>query len=402
VSEWLRDLFRGRPAWMNVIMVFCGFMTFVYMPWDIFWKPVAIDQEVWFGVLFTGWTAKVLAVPHWFVYGAGAYGLRRNRPWVLTWGAVYIGQVAIGMFLWSALEIGGLLGPFLGLIAAAPFSALTWFVWQSRGHFDANGRLGLRERYGEWALVTGASAGLGAEFARALGRQGISCVLTARRAERLEELAGELAGLGVETRVVPLDLARAGAVDELLAAVRDLPIAILINNAGFGGVGRFERQDAAMLREMIELNCVAPVALTSGLLGPMRERGRGAVLFTGSVAGRQPLPLHAVYSATKAFDLHLGEALWRELHESGVDVLVVEPGSTETEFQGVAGELPHEGASAGSVVESALMALGRQPSVVPGWMDWLRANIAVRLGSRPMVLHVAQGLMAARTPPDQR
>ena len=79
MNDWLHDLFRDRPWWMNAVMVFCGFMTFVYMPWDIFWKPVAADEEVWFGVLFTGVWAKLLAFPHWLVYGAAVYGFRRRR-----------------------------------------------------------------------------------------------------------------------------------------------------------------------------------------------------------------------------------------------------------------------------------------------------------------------------------
>jgi hypothetical protein len=129
----------------------------------------------------------------------------------------------------------------------------------------------------------------------------------------------------------------------------------------------------------------------------MRERGRGALIITGSVAGRQPLPLHGVYSATKAFDLLFGEALWVELRGQGIDVLVLEPGSTETEFQELAGEIPHPGEPPGGVVRVALEALGRQPFVVCGWRNWLRANAAARLLPRPLVAHIARPLVAART-----
>jgi short-subunit dehydrogenase len=153
---------------------------------------------------------------------------------------------------------------------------------------------------------------------------------------------------------------------------------------------------------MINLNCVAPVVLTSRLLPSMRERGRGAMIVTGSVAGRQPLPLHGVYSATKAFDLHLGEALWAEMRAEGVDVLVLEPGPTLTEFQQAADELPHEGASATSVVNAALDALGQQPSVVAGWWNWVRANVASRFGSRPLVAYVARHIMERQTPEEMR
>jgi hypothetical protein len=153
---------------------------------------------------------------------------------------------------------------------------------------------------------------------------------------------------------------------------------------------------------MVQLNCAAPVVLTGRVLPGMRERGRGALIITGSVAGRQPLPLHGVYSATKAFDLLFGEALWVELRGQGIDVLVLEPGSTETEFQKLAGEIPHPGDSPGGVVRVALEALGRQPFVVCGWRNWLRANAAARLLPRPLVAHVARLLVAARTREEMR
>ena len=95
MSEWLHEIFRDRPLWMNALMVFCAFMTFIYVPWDIFWKPVSQDQEVWFGILFTGWAAKLTAPGHWFIYAAGTYGFRRMRPWMCTWGAVYAGYLGL-------------------------------------------------------------------------------------------------------------------------------------------------------------------------------------------------------------------------------------------------------------------------------------------------------------------
>jgi short-subunit dehydrogenase len=251
--------------------------------------------------------------------------------------------------------------------------------------------------------VTGASAGIGAEFARALAREGISCVLTARRLDRLRDLGSELEKTHqVATRIVSADLSDPEGADRLAQAVRDLDISILVNNAGFGYSGRFDGQDPARLRQMVQLNCVAPVVLTGRLLPGMLQRGRGAIVITGSVAGRQPLPLHGVYAATKAFDLLFGEALAVELERKGIDVLVVEPGSTETEFQEVAGEIPHSGESPEQVVRVALDALGRQPSVVSGWFNWLRANAASRLLPRSLVAHVAEEVMAAQTPDEMR
>lgn len=402
MRDWLRELFHGRPGWMNALMVFCGYMAFVYVPWDIFVKPAAVDEEVWFGILFYGGTAKVLAILHWAVYAAGAYGFRRMKRWMWPWAAAYAGQVAFGMLVWNWAYVGGWFGFLFGIIAFVPFAALTLALWNARALFEA-AREPLRARYGDWALVTGASAGIGSEFARALAREGFSVVLTARREERLRELASELEkNHQVPTRVVAVDLTEPGASEALAEAVKDLEIGLLVNNAGFGAVGRFEGQTLERLRDMVQLNCAVPVELTRLLLPGLLTRGRGAVVITGSVAGRQPLPLHAVYSATKAFDLLFGEALAVELRDRGVDVLVLEPGSTQTEFADQAGEIGAEGELPEQVVQVALDALGRQPSVVSGWWNWLRANLATRLLPRPLVAHVAREVVTSRVPPEKR
>jgi short-subunit dehydrogenase len=396
MREWLRTLFEGRPWWMNAVMVFSAYMAFVYLPWDFFVKPVAVDEEVWFGIRFHGWAAKFLEPFHWAVYAAGVYGFRRMKAWMWPWAAVYVGQVAFSMLVWPWIYVGGFLGFVLGIVSVVPFAALAWALWEARPLFQAQ-RRSLREHYGEWALVTGASSGLGVEFARALAREGISVVLTARREERLRELASELEKAhGVSTRVVAADLAEPRAAEQLAGAVRDLEIAMLVNNAGFGYAGRFEEQEPERLAEMVQLNCLAPVMLSAGLLPGMVARGRGAVVITGSAAGRQPLPLHGVYSATKAFDLLLGESLAVELRGRGIDVLVLEPGSTQTEFQQVAGEIAHAGEPPERVVKLAFEALGRQPAVMSGWFNWLRANIAARLLPRTLVAHLGEAYMAER------
>jgi short-subunit dehydrogenase len=148
----------------------------------------------------------------------------------------------------------------------------------------------------------------------------------------------------------------------------------------------------------VQLNCAAPVALTAAVLPKLRARGRGAVIFVGSVSGAQPLPLHALYAATKSFDNLLAEGLWGELHGSGVDVLALEPGATETEFQRAAGQHAHAGEPADKVVRVALRALGRQPSVVSGFYNWLRANVGARLLPRSLLALLAKRVMAGQTP----
>jgi len=142
--------------------------------------------------------------------------------------------------------------------------------------------------------------------------------------------------------------------------------------------------------------------LTRALLPAMHARGRGAVILTGSVAGCQPLPLHALYSATKTFDNLLGEALWAEFRGTGVDCLSLLPGPTETEFQQIANELPHPGEPPEEVVATALDALGRQPSVISGWFNWIRANAAYRLTPRSVLALAAKQVFSKSVPESLR
>jgi len=387
-----------RPIWMNALLLFCAYMALIYLPWDIFVKPIAVDQEVWFGVLFTGWAAKLLALPHWAVYAAGMIGFWGMRSWMWPWASVYVAQVAFGMAVWPILQRGDAVGWLIGAAAGAVFAIPAVALWRARDHFQAP-QQSLRQRYGEWALVTGASSGIGAAFARAFAREGISCVLTARREDRLRSLADELEKHHqVATRVVVVDLGVRDGADHLAEAVSDLEIGILVNNAGFGCAGRFEKQDRERMRAMVELNCMAPALLTASLLPGMCERGRGALIMVGSIAGSQPLPLHALYSGSKAFANILGESLWGELQGSGVDCLAVLPGTTETEFQAVSGELPHAGESAESVVAKSLDALGRKPSLIPGLFNWLRGNAAIRLLPRSVLALAARIVMSHRVP----
>jgi len=397
-SRGWREALERRPWWMNALLVFCLYMTFVYVPWDLFVKPVARDEEVWFGLLFRGWAAKLLALPHWAVYAAGGVGFLRMKRWMWPWASVYAAQVAFGMAVWPLVHIGGIRGAVAGAVSGAAFGALAVALWRARGLFQpAVPRL--RERYGEWALVTGASSGIGREFARALARGGMNVAITARRADRLAALATELEEIhAVRTRSIALDLGESGAAERLAAAVADLEIGMLVNNAGFGSIGPFSEQDPARVREMVELSCAAPAVLTRLLLPAMQSRGRGAVIVVGSVAGMLPMPLHALYSASKAFDNVLGEALYEELRGTGVDVLALEPGSTETEFQQQAGEKAHAGEAADEVVHEALEALGREPALVPSWFAWLRANLALRLLSRPLLLAAVRKATQMRMP----
>ena len=194
---------------------------------------------------------------------------------------------------------------------------------------------------GRTALITGASSGLGVEFARQLAAQGCNLVLVARREEPMRKLAEELTGEhDIRTRVISLDLARPEAAGELHDQLQRsaIDIDVLINNAGFGMYGRFEDDDPVRLRDMQLLNMVTLTELTRLFLEPMKERGEGRIIQIGSIASFQPGPLFAAYSATKAYVLSLGEALNEELRGTGVRCTVVCPGVTATEFLDTAGQ----------------------------------------------------------------
>ena len=129
--------FNARPWWMNGILLFCAFMTFIYLPWDIFIKPLDQDQEVWFGVLFTWWAAKFGALIHWAVYGAGFWGFLHMKSWLHPWAAVYVVQIALGMLVWSVLG-GQESGIVRGLVVAGLFLGLAVALIQSKPLFKAN------------------------------------------------------------------------------------------------------------------------------------------------------------------------------------------------------------------------------------------------------------------------
>ncbi len=129
VTSLLANL-RLRPHWMNALLLFCAYMTFIYLPWDIFFKPLADDQEVWFGLLFTGWAAKIGALLHWFVYGGGLWGFWKMKAWMTLWASLYTLQIAIGMFVWSFRDSSGT-GALTGGLVASVFLVLAVALWRS-------------------------------------------------------------------------------------------------------------------------------------------------------------------------------------------------------------------------------------------------------------------------------
>jgi uncharacterized protein len=216
------------------------------------------------------------------------------------------------------------------------------------------------------ALVTGASSGIGREFARALRRRGMTVVLVARRADRLRKLAQELGGEEA-TVVLPLDLTAPDGVSGLVneIATRGLRIDLLVNNAGMGHTGRFAEQRREVIHEMLDLNIRALVDLTRAFLPDMLARRQGMIVNVASNAAFQPVPFLTVYAATKAFVLSFTEGLAEEVRGSGVRVQALCPGITATEFLDVAET--HSGLlvrrlpmmTADQVVEASLAGLDR-------------------------------------------
>ena len=227
-------------------------------------------------------------------------------------------------------------------------------------------------------LITGASSGIGAAFARKLAKRGRNVLLVARSEDKLIALCNEIGRLsGIRAQYVVMDLTEPDASQRLVEETekRDLTIDMLINNAGFGSMGEFGKLDRATELEMIDLNVKSLVELTHRFLGPMRERRQGAIINVASTAGFQAVPFMATYAATKAFVLSFSQALWEENRPHGIKVLALCPGVTDTNFFAASKidrppmrtiQTPEE------VVDAALRALARgKPFVISGWTNWL-------------------------------
>ena len=256
---------------------------------------------------------------------------------------------------------------------------------------------------GKWALVTGASAGIGRAFATELAAGGTNVVLVARRRDRLEELAAQLVAQGgVRAEVFAADLASPEASDKILKFTRDggIEIDLLINNAGFGAYGEFPNVELSRQLEMVNVNISAVMRMTHVFAQPMMQRRRGDILIVSSTAAFQPVPYMAVYAATKAFDLHFAEALAEEMYAHGVRVCALCPGSTASEFHSIAREpkrIQRRQETAEKVARTGLAALASGRSyVISGAMNYISTH-AERLATRRTVARVAGKMFRPRT-----
>jgi short-subunit dehydrogenase len=251
------------------------------------------------------------------------------------------------------------------------------------------------EWQGKWALVTGASAGIGVALAMELAAGGTHLVLTARRRDRLAQLSGKLkAAHGIQTEIIVADLAQHDAPEKIYAFTREKGIAVdlLINNAGFGLYGELAQVKTQLLVDMVQVNCTAVVHLARLFLPDLIARRRGDILILASTASFQAVPYISTYAATKAFDLLFAEGLAEEMKPHGVRVCALCPGSTESEFHTVAGQegfTSKHAETAEKVARVGLQALAAGKSyVISGLGNYLAAH-SQRLVPRRLVTRIA-------------
>ncbi|QTA38127.1 SDR family oxidoreductase [Thermosipho ferrireducens] len=225
-----------------------------------------------------------------------------------------------------------------------------------------------------WALVTGASSGIGEEFAFQLAQKKINLIIHGRNVERLEKIKEELSARGIMVRYFSADFSSKGGVESLIDFVEreNIDVDLLINNAGFGHYGEFLSHDILFYKKMIETNIVALTELTYYFASKFVEKRRGGIINVASVAGYLPLPRFSVYAATKAFVYNFSMALWAELSKYNVHVLCLSPGTTKTRFFERINKTNVNGMPVEKVVRTALEAFEKdKPSVIPGFLNKL-------------------------------
>jgi hypothetical protein len=259
-----------------------------------------------------------------------------------------------------------------------------------------------REWQGKWALVTGASAGIGVALANELAAGGAHLVLTARRSDRLEQLAERLRKQhAIQAEIVTADLASPNGPNEIFNFTqrKKLSIELLINNAGFGQYGELDQVESQRLLDMVQVNCAAVVHLTRLYLPEMIQRGRGDVLILASTASFQAVPYISTYAATKAFDLLFAEGLAEEMKPHDIRVCALCPGSTESEFHAVAQQeaftQKHQ-ESAEKVARTGLQALAAGKSyVISGTGNYIGAHLQ-RIVPRRLVTSIAAKMFSPK------
>jgi uncharacterized protein len=260
--------------------------------------------------------------------------------------------------------------------------------------------------YGSCALVTGASDGIGREFARELAALGFDLVLVARRRDRLDALAAELKSKhDTVSTVIDADLARAEDIDKVLAKIESIELGLFVAAAGFGTSGSFIDQPLSAELDMIDLNCRAVVAMTAPIARDMAARNRGGIVLMSSLLAFQGVPRAANYAATKAFIQSLAEGLRTELKPHGIDVIACAPGPIASGFAARANMVMGLSQPATAVAHTTLKALGRKTTVRPGWLaKFLELSLAPlpRRGRVRMLAQVMRGMTRSASSHESR
>jgi short-subunit dehydrogenase len=236
----------------------------------------------------------------------------------------------------------------------------------------------LAEKYGNWALITGSSEGIGKGFAKRCAQEGMNLVMIARREDKLNASAQELANeYGVETRTLSLDMTQEGAIEKIIEAVSDIEIGMLINNVAFSRPAEFLSLSEENIGKQIYVNVTVVAMLTRHFGRIMQERDRGAIINVSSRTGEIAMPYFAMYCATKSFISILTESLWYELKDTNVDVLVIKPDQTATE--GYLSKNPTIWGDAGiqtveDCIDESFNALGKYA----GWLTWPKSRDDVK------------------------
>ena len=253
--------------------------------------------------------------------------------------------------------------------------------------------MSFKEKYGPWALVTGASSGIGVEFAKQLAAKKLNLVLVARRKEQMDEVAQELINqYGIEVKVISLDLAQEGFYKELAPQIKDIDLGLIVNNAGINCEGHFYRGDLDRNLQMLRLNVEAPFILAYNLAQPLLEKGRGGIIFTSSSSAFQATPFLSHYGATKSYILSLAESMHYEFSPQGVDVLALCPGMTQSEMTKGMKSSPLV-MKVEPVFKASLLKLVKSAYVLRGIGNKLQAFMTQRVLGRDLSRNIAGAMM---------
>lgn len=254
----------------------------------------------------------------------------------------------------------------------------------------------LKTQYGDWAIVTGASSGIGLELATQLANSGFNLIINARNEERLLKVEQQLKSHNIEVKSVVADLSDKEGVEKIIQSTQGLKVGLLINNAGYGTSGLFVDASLDSEIDMLRVNCEAVLALTHYFARQFKQEGRGGIVFLSSLVAFQGVPYAANYAASKAYIQSFAEALAIELKPFGVDVLAAAPGPVESGFGQRANMKMDNAMTADQLGVPILAALGKRSNVVPGLLSKV-LTYALRTAPRSIKVRIMEKVMGGFT-----